>query len=261
MLFIYRSNLRFVSFDDVYLQRFSNADLGNDIFSRYMFSWLINLFIPLVLLYGIVMKKKTYLIIGSFSCVCVYMSIAAKGTILMPIILWGMYFLLKKFSFKNIYFSMITVLTVILSLLLIFTNKDSTILFLISSLLMWRVIGTGGNLNLAYFDAKFIFLSKCLVQHKIHRRSNSSNYKFHRNSLLNLLKHHIYNIQNFEKKSKLLAIINFRIKFMDLINYLKKKNYVYFFKLLIYLIRSSILEFMALFTKQIIKSIKSRIYY
>jgi len=152
MLFIYRSNLRFVSFDDVYLQRFSNADLGNDIFSRYMFSWLINLFIPLVLLYGIVMKKKTYLIIGSFSCVCVYMSIAAKGTILMPIILWGMYFLLKKFSFKNIYFSMITVLTVILSLLLIFTNKDSTILFFISSLLMWRVIGTGGNLNLAYFE-------------------------------------------------------------------------------------------------------------
>ena len=116
-------------------------------------------------------------------------------------------------------------------------------------------------LNLAYFNAKFIFLSKFLGKRNIHSRSNSSNYKFHRNSLLNLLKHHIYNIQNFEKKSKLLAIINFRIKFMDLINYLKKKNYVYFFKLLIYLIRSSILEFMALFTKQIIKSIKSRIYY
>ena len=116
-------------------------------------------------------------------------------------------------------------------------------------------------LNLAYFNAKFFFLTKFLGKHNMHSLSNSSNYKFYRNSLLNLLKHHIHNIQNFEKKSKLLAIINFRIKFMDLINYLKKKNYVYFFKLLIFLIRSSILKFISLFIKQIIKSIKSRIYY
>jgi glycosyltransferase involved in cell wall biosynthesis len=116
-------------------------------------------------------------------------------------------------------------------------------------------------LNLANFNAKFIFLNKFLGKRNVHNYSNSSNYKFHRNSLLNLLKHHIYNIQNFEKKSKLLAIINFRIKFMDLINYFKKKKYFLFFKLLIFLIRSSILQFIALLTKQIIKSIKSRIYY
>jgi len=116
-------------------------------------------------------------------------------------------------------------------------------------------------LNLAYFNAKFIFLNKFLGKRNIHSISNSANYKLHRNSLLNLLKYHIYNIQNFEKKSKLLLMINFRIKFMDLINCIKKKYYVNAFKLLIYLIRSSILDFIILFTKQIIKSIKSRIYY
>jgi hypothetical protein len=76
-----------------------------------------------------------------------------------------------------------------------------------------------------------------------------------------LLKYHINNIQNFEKKKKLLFIINLRIKFMDLINYLNKKDYANFLRLFILLIKLSPQKLLILFIKQIFKSVKSRLYY
>lgn len=116
-------------------------------------------------------------------------------------------------------------------------------------------------LKLAYFNAKFLFINKFLGSHNLHYYSNSANYKFYRNSLISLLKYHIYNVQNFEKKSRLLFIINFRIKFMDLINYLKNKDFINCFKLIFFLNRLSALRFLKLLSNQILKSIKSRIYY
>jgi len=116
-------------------------------------------------------------------------------------------------------------------------------------------------LNLAFFNAKFIFIDKFLGKHNFHSHNNSANYKFHRNSLINLVKYHIYNIQNFEKKKKLLFIINLRIKFMDLINYLNKKDYANFLRLFILLIKLSPQKLLILFIKQIFKSVKSRLYY
>lgn len=79
-------------------------------------------------------------------------------------------------------------------------------------------------LNLAFYNAKFIFINKFLGNHNLHTRSNSANYRLHRNALTNLLIHHIYNVQNFEKKKKLLFIVNMRIKFMDFVNYFRKKK-------------------------------------
>ena len=116
-------------------------------------------------------------------------------------------------------------------------------------------------LKLAYFNGTFLFINKFLGKHNFYCNSNSANYKFYRNSLISLLKYHIFNVQNFEKKSRLLFIINFRIKFMDLINYLTNKDYISFLKLFFLLSKLSVIRFLNLFLNQIFKSIKSRIYY
>jgi len=95
----------------------------------------------------------------------------------------------------------------------------------------------------------------------LYTRSNSANYRLHRNALTNLLIHHIYNVQNFEKKKKLLFIVNMRIKFMDFINYFNKKKFSKVFMLFLELIRLSVIQFIFLFIKQIFKSINARLNY
>lgn len=151
-LYVYRSNLRFVSFDEVYTQRFANMDLGTDVFTSYLTSWLGSLIIPLCLLYGIISKKYIYFILGTASCVILYMATASKGTILMPFILLGLYYLFKRFGLNNIYPSLLIALSVFIGALLIFTSGTESPIFIVTSILIWRVVGTGGQLNFIYYD-------------------------------------------------------------------------------------------------------------
>jgi hypothetical protein len=151
-LYVYRGNLRFVSFNEVYTQRFSNMDIGDDLFTSYITTWLSSLLIPLCVLYGIITKKMLYFLVGLGSSVILYMATASKGTILMPFILYGLYFLLVRFGLKNMYSVLLLSLAGLMSLLLVVTTGPESPIFIVTSILLWRVVGTGGHLNFIYYD-------------------------------------------------------------------------------------------------------------
>ena len=151
-LFVYRNNLKFVSFSDVYIQRFANFEIGTDVFTAYISTWLSSLIIPICLLYGIISKKVIYYILGVGSCVILYMATASKGTILMPLILLGLYHLFIRFGMKNIYPAIIISLTSIMMLLMYFTSGPESPIFIVTSIFIWRVVGTCGQLNFTYYD-------------------------------------------------------------------------------------------------------------
>lgn len=74
-------------------------------------------------------------------------------------------------------------------------------------------------LNLSLNNAKFFFMKKQLGVYNIHQNSMSSNIPRHHNNVLNVLKDHIFNVQNFSKnKNKLFNYVKFRVKKNQIIN-------------------------------------------
>lgn len=152
LLYIYRGNFVFVSFKDVYIQRTANNMIGTDTLSKYLMSWLVSLFMPICVIYGLFNKKYSYFIVGCIASIVIYMATAAKGALLMPVILLCLYILLLKERVKDVYSYIVLLLSFSLIGLLALSPQPISIIFYISSLFMWRIVGVGGNLNLWYYD-------------------------------------------------------------------------------------------------------------
>ena len=89
-------------------------------------------------------------------------------------------------------------------------------------------------LNLIYNGANVKFFSEILGDHSFYAGSQSSNYDLHKNSVLNVVKHHVFNIQNFNQdKNKLWEKLQWRFSMMDFIKEFKEKNYFKGFKSLV----------------------------
>ncbi len=58
MIAKYGSNLKLVSFEDVYEQRFATSRIGSDVFTAYISSWLAYMMVPMCLTYGLFAKRK-----------------------------------------------------------------------------------------------------------------------------------------------------------------------------------------------------------
>ena len=82
-------------------------------------------------------------------------------------------------------------------------------------------------MNIVNAGAKVKFYEEILGDHYVYKGSLSSNYQLHKNSVKEVLKHHIYNIQNFENdKNKLWGKVNWRLHLMDLREEIKQKRYI-----------------------------------
>jgi hypothetical protein len=153
ILFVYRSNLRFVSFGvDLYTQRLENVSLGAGLITRYLTSWLTNVLIPICLAYGLVAKKYNYFVVGTGASAILYMAIAAKIVVLLPLIYLIFYLAFGEHKLNSMYSLFTGGLTVTLLALLAVTKEAGGLVFFASSLIINRVIGNAGQLTLAYYD-------------------------------------------------------------------------------------------------------------
>lgn len=146
MVFYYRDYLNFVSFEDVYIQRFASVEVGRDLFMRYLSSWLSNFMIPVCLAYGLINRDKTYFIVGAFACLVIYLSTAAKSVLLFPLVSAGLYFLLCKVSADKAY------VFIVLSLIVLMAVSLGVDFNVASSLIWMRTIGNGGYITMRYYD-------------------------------------------------------------------------------------------------------------
>ena len=82
-------------------------------------------------------------------------------------------------------------------------------------------------MNLAFKNAKFKFLHHVLGEHLFYESSQSSNYVKHKAAVMSVVKHHVFNVQDFtEKREKMWNSLRVNFYFMDLIYFLKyKKKY------------------------------------
>ena len=145
VLFIYRNNLRIVSFEDVYDLRRENDVYGKSIVEIYLTAWLYNVMLPLCLTFGIILKNKISFIIGMVGCFVMYISTGSKAALLLPIIYIGIYFLIRN-NYKQIFKNSLKYLSLIILLL---TQIEFSFF---TSILLSRTIGNGGLMTYKYFD-------------------------------------------------------------------------------------------------------------
>ena len=90
-------------------------------------------------------------------------------------------------------------------------------------------------LKLINKGAKVKFFNEILGVHTFYFGSQSSNYDLHKNAVINVVRHHIYNIQCFSQdKNKLWKGIQWRFLIMDFIKEFKEMNYLTSLKFLIH---------------------------
>lgn len=154
VLFIYRGNLRFVSFGDaVYEHRSVNADLGGDVLTRYLSAWLLTAFIPICLTVGLYERRIRYFLAGTAACIVIYTATAAKVAILLPAVMGGLYVLVKGRGLGALYPRFVGALAAGIAILLPVTvAAEGGIVYTAGSVLLLRTIGNGGQLTSAYYE-------------------------------------------------------------------------------------------------------------
>ena len=151
VLVVYRGNLNFASFgEDLYVQRFANLDVGSGLVTRYLSAWLSTVLVPLCFAYGLTTKQYRYLGAAVTACVIVYMAAANKIMILLPFVYLTFYGVLRN-TLPAIYPRLSGALSLGIAVLVAIGSLGG-VPFVISALVLFRTIGNGGQLTMAYYD-------------------------------------------------------------------------------------------------------------
>ena len=155
IMVIFRDNLKIVSFEDVYdLRENSTKVSGNNIFIDYISLWMLNFFMPACYAYGILYKKKIYIIAGSLIAVVLYAAVAAKIAILFPLVYLFFAYLNRKDKLKNFYTLLVYSISglIIFSITLLNIFPKNANIFMLNSVLLARTVANGGMLTYWYFQ-------------------------------------------------------------------------------------------------------------
>ena len=80
-------------------------------------------------------------------------------------------------------------------------------------------------MKLAFDNAKFEFIHEVLGDHYYHKQSASSNYEKHKSAYKSVMKHHIFEIQNFTKnRSFLEKKLDANLAFMDIVQLINNEK-------------------------------------
>ncbi|MCD9616540.1 hypothetical protein [Chryseobacterium gleum] len=144
MIIKYGGNLKLVSFEDVYEQRFATSQLGSDVFTAYISSWLAYMMVPMCLTYGLFAKKKIYFLVGIIASIVIYMAVASKTALVFPGVIYFLYKILKNKDLKSSFSYVGIVLIVLMFVSLLFDFNIYT------SILWMRTLGNSGSLTMHY---------------------------------------------------------------------------------------------------------------
>lgn len=151
LLFIYRNNLHMVSFADVYDLREENNDLGKDFaLAGYFHMWCQNLFSPLLMAVGLYKNNKKYILLGILLSLLIYTSSGLKSSIIMPVVIIGFYYYMKRYMTQSIisFFPLFTLLIGVIYLSsFFFTGSVATMAY---SIVFMRSIGIAAELAPCY---------------------------------------------------------------------------------------------------------------
>ncbi len=113
-------------------------------------------------------------------------------------------------------------------------------------------------LHLAFAGARFKFIPRVQGEYLVHLSNNSSREELHHNNEIHLLEDHIFNIQNFTKnKLKLLKRIECRLKIVDLVRKIHKKDIISLIRIFFNILFNYPLASLLYISERIISKIKN----
>ena len=148
LLYKFSGNMRFVGFADVYELRFENSE-NSDSLSQYFTMWATYFVYPIYFTIGLVGKNKINLIIGIIGHIIIYMITGAKASILMPLIIFLFYSVLKKIKYFSLSQSLLFFIACF-ALLLFWVDIDA--LFVTRSVFLMRTLSMPGYLFSNYLS-------------------------------------------------------------------------------------------------------------
>lgn len=151
LLIVYRGSLELVGFEQVYELRSANAELGAGVLTRYLSLWLLNVFVPICLAFGLTARRPIYFIVGSAACLTIYMASAAKVAVLFPFVFVGCYLLFANGRLGRIY-PIVIVSVGALMLTMLAIGIPGSPAFLAASIVLYRTVGNAGLLTVVYDD-------------------------------------------------------------------------------------------------------------
>ena len=97
LFIVYRHNLRFASFVDVYTVRFQARQILNgDRIIGYVTQFLANVMNPLLIAYGISVRRRRFAVLGIAGQIFVYTTAAMKSVLSSPLLVIVFYYSIKK---------------------------------------------------------------------------------------------------------------------------------------------------------------------
>lgn len=145
LLYVYSGNIRFVGFDDVYDLRFENAH--KDSLAGYFEMWANYCIYPFYVALGIYNRKFLYVIIGILGHVLIYSTSGAKASIVMPLVIYAIYFVLKRDK-KGTHFYRILTYSLILFSVISLLLQDK--LYYLGAVFLMRTLSMPGLLVSQY---------------------------------------------------------------------------------------------------------------
>lgn len=145
----YHQHMRLVSFEDVYDLRFETNEIVQSTFEGYLLSWLSYCFLPFYFTRGVLQKSFADIGLSVFGCILIYMATGSKAAILMPVIIFSLYLLIG--SGKNFMLRLLIVMAIAVFLAVELIPNEGVLMWG-KSILMLRILGTGGWSIVTYYD-------------------------------------------------------------------------------------------------------------
>lgn len=155
IVLLFRNNLHFVSFGDVYDLR-SDADIiiaGSKV--AYAMTWLAGSINPFLMAYGLVNKKRLLFAVGTLGELLLYTAAGNKATILVPLMVVAFYFLLRSETSKfacRLSWLLTAGFVCLLGVSLVLTAFDSTVLNYVMGIFFMRTFGLPGLYSAQYYS-------------------------------------------------------------------------------------------------------------
>ncbi|MBQ7539728.1 MAG: oligosaccharide repeat unit polymerase [Bacteroidaceae bacterium] len=151
LIAFFGTQLRFVSFTDIYSLRSENDKFAQGAsFIPYFCMWTADFFAPLFIAYGCYKKQYIYTALGFFAALIVYMATGSKSAILLPFVTVGIYYLMRLKRMTNIKYFLPVFVVIILIFYAIYAATDNKILYLAATVLFMRTLGVAGWLATGY---------------------------------------------------------------------------------------------------------------
>lgn len=150
VILVFRGNMRFVSFYNVYKEvRFAADDVMTGSLVGYAIMYLSGVINPFLISWGLVYKRIPFLIVGMSGQILIYSIIGAKSAILSIPILLLLYLMLRRkihfFGLKLVW-GVVTVFLLLNSINLIMGDTLGSSLRMLSAIVLMRTFGMPGIL-------------------------------------------------------------------------------------------------------------------